>query len=379
MLLEVSGSLKLFRGLASIKTRLADELEARRFTFRLCAAPTALGALWLVRGGDEDARTLEELVTRLSVLPLRVTRWPDSVQALLRESGVRTVGDCLRLPRDGLARRTGERYLQDLDKAAGVRFDPRAFFQPPRHWRAMIEFTQEISESALLADALEHLLEGLAADLRKQQRQVPQMRLELIHAHRPPTLETLESAAPTHERARLLNLLLDRLERIAPPAPVIALRLTAGPLEPMSLHEPTLFEKRCAAASAQALLERLQGRFGAAGVYGIETLAEYRPECAWARGPSHRAEKRDLPLPPRIPGRPLWMLPAPLPLASAAARRYYEGALQLTSGPERIESGWWDGADISRDYYTAVSSCGQKLWIYRDRLERAWHLHGLFG
>ena len=46
---------------------------------------------------------------------------------------------------------------------------------------------------------------------------------------------------------------------------------------------------------------------------------------------------------------------------------------------ERIESGWWDGGDVSRDYFTASAARGEKLWVYRDRSTREWFLHGLFG
>jgi protein ImuB len=68
-----------------------------------------------------------------------------------------------------------------------------------------------------------------------------------------------------------------------------------------------------------------------------------------------------------------------LPLSSSEAHRYYEGTLKLRSGPERIESGWWDERDVGRDYYTVVSSFGQRLWVYKDRRSCDWHLHGLFG
>ncbi len=379
VLMEVSGSLKLFRGLTSIKACLSTELEARQLAFYTCTAPTALGALWLARGGGEDVVVAEELIGRLSRLPLWVTRWPEPTQAMLRESGARTVGDCLRLPRDGFARRAGRQFLADLDKAAGLRFDSRASFQAPRYWQTTIEFPEEVADSEVLADAIEHALDDLADDLRKRQSQVPRLQLTFIHAHRPSTVESFELTSPSHERERLSILLLDRLERTVLPAPVLALRFDAGPLEPMSLHEPSLFEKRCAATSAQTLLERLLGRFGDVGVYGVETLAEYRPECAWMRKPPASAGSCGEASPSWVGGRPLWVLPAPLPLASAAARRYYEGSVQLQSGPERIESGWWNGVDVRRDYYTAASSCGQRLWVYRDRVDRAWHLHGMFG
>jgi protein ImuB len=51
----------------------------------------------------------------------------------------------------------------------------------------------------------------------------------------------------------------------------------------------------------------------------------------------------------------------------------------LRSGPERIESGWWDERDVRRDYYTAVGTSGRGLWVYRDRVSGKWLLHGLFG
>ncbi|MEL7185959.1 MAG: hypothetical protein AAFN50_05925, partial [Pseudomonadota bacterium] len=53
--------------------------------------------------------------------------------------------------------------------------------------------------------------------------------------------------------------------------------------------------------------------------------------------------------------------------------------LQLLDGPERLETGWWDDAGISRDYYTAVNGAGTYLWVFRSRRTPAWYLHGIFG
>ena len=54
--------------------------------------------------------------------------------------------------------------------------------------------------------------------------------------------------------------------------------------------------------------------------------------------------------------------------------------LQLLAGPERIESGWWDGHDIGRDYHLALGPQGRLLWVYRQlRDETAWFVHGIFA
>jgi protein ImuB len=79
-------------------------------------------------------------------------------------------------------------------------------------------------------------------------------------------------------------------------------------------------------------------------------------------------------------------LQAPEPLAERNARPLLDGRpLGLLSGPERIESGWWDAALAERDYFIAEAGDGALVWIYRARLplssagEGGWFLHGRFG
>jgi len=38
------------------------------------------------------------------------------------------------------------------------------------------------------------------------------------------------------------------------------------------------------------------------------------------------------------------------------------------------------GADIARDYYTALDTHGVRLWVFRERrAPHGWFLHGIFG
>ena len=48
------------------------------------------------------------------------------------------------------------------------------------------------------------------------------------------------------------------------------------------------------------------------------------------------------------------------------------------SGPERIESGWWDGDQAGRDYYVLQTSLGQRAWAFRPAggMDGPWLLHG---
>ena len=50
----------------------------------------------------------------------------------------------------------------------------------------------------------------------------------------------------------------------------------------------------------------------------------------------------------------------------------------ILSGPERIQSGWWDNVNICRNYFIACNPAGQVCWLFRTPTED-WFLHGYFS
>jgi protein ImuB len=49
------------------------------------------------------------------------------------------------------------------------------------------------------------------------------------------------------------------------------------------------------------------------------------------------------------------------------------------AGPERIETLWWRGPSVRRDYYRVALESGSHLWIFRRLTDRRWFLHGAFA
>jgi protein ImuB len=47
-------------------------------------------------------------------------------------------------------------------------------------------------------------------------------------------------------------------------------------------------------------------------------------------------------------------------------------------GPERIETGWWRGRAVRRDYYQIETATGRRYWLFRRLDDRQWFLHGWF-
>ncbi|WP_206209046.1 hypothetical protein, partial [Vogesella mureinivorans] len=130
------------------------------------------------------------------------------------------------------------------------------------------------------------------------------------------------------------------------------LRLLARELPPFVPATRDLFDRREQQQLPwPQLRERLRARLGDSAVYRIAPAADPRPEHAWRRLQGDAARISEAP--PRPP-RPLWLLPHPIPLR--------DPCLRVLEGPERLESGWWDGADARRDYYVLETSQGQRAW-----------------
>jgi protein ImuB len=205
----------------------------------------------------------------------------------------------------------------------------------------------------------------------------------------------VELAEPSLDPAHLQLLLRERLGRLALLAPTMDLLLQCRHLVAAPAPNGELFPTRASEAEGLArLLERLRARLGEDQVQRVVAVADHRPERASRSLPlggpvpegacdaplQPNALQRDLPL-----LRPTWLLAEPLPLAAREWQPLMHGRpLGLLSGPERIETGWWDDAPVARDYYIAQDSSGALVWIYRHRLpvgtdQPAWFLQGLFA
>jgi protein ImuB len=194
---------------------------------------------------------------------------------------------------------------------------------------------------------------------------VQRFTLELEHEGGTHTPLTVALAGPSRDAQHLQVLAHSRLEQLSVAAPVRALVLAADAFAPVRVRQFDLFAVRSSEEDEwQAVLDRLRARLGPAAVQSLGLHADHRPEKSWTPMPaSANAEgmRRE---------RPLWLLPEP---------RALPGRPECTRGPERIEGGWWDGADVQRDYYLARTGEGSRLWVYRERQSGKWFLHGLWA
>lgn len=352
LLAEVQGSLRYLGGLEGFLARLRAGLAELGCDASLAAAATPRAALWLAKGRGE---ALEDL-------PLGVA----SDDPLLRSLGLRTIGELLGLPRDGLAKRCGQRLLDELDRARGVLPEPREFFLPPASFDATLELPGAVEHAEGVLFASRRLLIQLSGLLAARQAGVRGLHL-ILQLNKSSIGIQIKFASPTRDTQRFTRLLQEKLSSTTLRQPVEAIRLQAADFEPLHERSAGLFgDARADDEDWAQLLERLDARLGAGAIHGLATQPDHRPEFAWRRVEPGEWDPREF----TQPGpRPLWLLEPP--------RRLARMDFELLAGPERIECGWWDGDEAKRDYFIGRAIDASLVWLYRQ--DDGWFLHGLFA
>ncbi|HTD89246.1 MAG TPA: DNA polymerase Y family protein [Burkholderiales bacterium] len=383
ILLEIEGSLKLFGGLSKLYQHIGRGIVELGFDASMACAPTPLAALWFARAGvsvlvqHQDAlrHTLEKLPANF-ICDTEITR------DLLESFGARTLGDCLQLPRDGLARRTGQRLLDNLDRALGLRPDPQLPFVVPQTYNAALPLPAPVAQADALLFAARRLLAELCGWLIATGHGVQHPRFEFIHEKQIVTIITLELASASRDLDHLTTLLRERLARTELPCAAIEIAIASGRVVPLaSRNLAFLPDSAGQEESSSRFVERLNARLGANTICGLTPHADYRPERAWRTCQPGTAAGENATCSP-MPVRPLWLLTTPRLLREAkTAPHDHEGSpLSLIAGPERIEAGWWDGQHVARDYFVARNIAHSLLWIYRERdVGARWYMHGFFS
>jgi len=378
LLLEIEGSLKLFGGIKAILSMIRGGAADMGYTLSVACAPTVAAAWLLARAGSEKIVSCKRMI-EVEVSPLHVRALDCDAATLetLAAIGVRTVGAALKLPRDGAARRFGPQFIEQLDRVLGTRPEARRFFTLPEKFSSKLELGTAVGHAEALVFSAQRLLVQLAGYLGARCGSVQHFKLVMTHEDVVPTTLEIGLATPTRDPGRFVAVVREQLAALKLAAPVVQLALDADDILVLAGENKTLFaETADRSADWAKLIERLSARLGGEAVHSLSARADHRPERAWQRAAPGALPVQVAPRP-----RPWWLLREPRPLKQVAEKPYSDnGPLALVAGPERIESGWWDGGDVKRDYFVAQTAERSTVWVYRERRRPGgWYLHGIFG
>jgi protein ImuB len=373
--LELGASCALFDGHAALLAKIETELVQLGYSYVCALAPSPTAAALLTRApGRHQALTPAEPRRQLEPLPLRLLELPAATLAALKASGLKRIGEVLDLPADAIARRFEPETLLYLRRLSAQTTDPLPAWVLPPTYRSRCEFPIEVHTSTALLFPLQRMLLEFQGYLRGRDAAVLRFTLAFEHYRNPVSQVSIGLSAAGRDAAQFLTLVRERMHALVLPAPVSALRLEALEFTAPAIVQTDLFGHDAQPLQQlQRLIDRLRARLGEDSIQALGLVADYRPECGWcpmAPEQAQRAGAQRTDADPQSPSRPCWLLPEPICI---------EAPDTLLQGPERIESGWWDGADASRDYYLARTGAGAQIWVFHDRRAGQWYLQGLWA
>ncbi|KAA1189982.1 DNA polymerase Y family protein [Pseudohalioglobus sediminis] len=374
--LEVGSCLALFRGLPRLLAAVHHGIHSRGFRAEMGLAETT-GAAWLLSfsGADQASTYQQALPQRLAPLPLSLLTDYKSTVDSLRRAGLHTFGKLFALPPTALARRCGAEFARFLQQVQGLCEERHADYQPPPSFRDQYWFGYEVRANDELLPAMQLLLQSLCQFLRNTQLQTTEINWQLIGIDHSLLEICVRSTTGQSNWQEWYQLTRIRLEQLQLATGIEGINLCCQQLDSGRVENIDLFNPRTQQEPLSALLDRLRNRLGLQAVQHIGSRNEHLPEMALHLCQEHAADA-----PGQIPAqqRPFWLLPCPQALAERQGRLHWQGSLELVYGPERIEDNWWQ-QPVSRDYYIARGERGQHYWVFRDRLQAGWYVHGIFA
>ena len=366
LLLEVAGSQCLFGNAENLTERLCTELKQLGYQSASGIAPTPEAAHLAARHGLH-IRTVGAIRSHIGTLSIDSLNLPPASIKALKKMGFRTVAEILRLPVKALSRRLGLAVSGYLERLLGQRPDPCKTFHPSNNFSTGMDLPDTESTQGLIFP-LNRLIQELCGVLRAHDRGIQTLQIDLQIGDSTETIH-LNLHQTTRSESHLMMLLSERLDRLQLSHPARRISLQALNFLPCKVIQASLLDPvdKPSTATDSTIIERLQARLGAESVKGIKGLQDHRPEHSWAL-----RELDDAATCAARPDRPAWLLPAP--------QRCRIDNYRILKGPERIESGWWDGKDCRRDYFVVRDSSGSTLWAFHEyKPHPGWYLQGLFS
>jgi len=394
LLADVTGCARLFGGEENIVRQAVGGLARLGFSARAAIADT-VGAAWAVAVAGPDVCTVvppEHASAHLAALPPAALRLDELTVARLADLGIRSIGDLLTLPRGTLTGRFGPQLVQRLRQALGEAPEPLTACRDEHAPQARTAFEAPLRTLAPLQYALGELLSAVAAQVEQRGRAVQRLDLVVYGEHVPPAVRPVRLSRPSRSWEHIGRLLADRLAEVDLAPGIGGLLLVACETAPWQPGQGALFEcgdPRTDEALGD-LLDTLTGRLGHAAVLRPRLIDDHQPEFAFRYESVATAgcAGEEAPPGPRVPARPTRLLARPVRVRAIALVPdgpptwfHYVGREHVVLrawGPERLETAWWRGGDVRRDYFRVATEEGEHYWLFRELHDGQWYVHGVF-
>ncbi len=379
LLLEIGGSLKIFKTIQKIIQKIKNDLKKIGYTATMSVGPTPLSAQYFAECRLEIIiQTQRELSRTLGRLPASTLEENPKSSLLLSQIGISSIQQLRGLPRKEVIHRFGNKLLANSDKALGRTPDPQKNFIPKKKFITSIDTPYSIRDSEKFLTAINKPLEQLILKLSIQERGLITLEITTKKHDKKTLITHISTNQPTRDQQYITSLIREKLNQIKIKPSFESIILEATEISNLMAQNKSMFSVSDPSKEKKQteIIDIIRTRLGEESLYSLCEYQDFRPELAWGQvEPGNTISRKSIDL-----LRPFWLLPQPQHIRNYSKKLWINGELSIIDGPETIESGWWDNREIKRDYFIARNPGGAKFWIYQERHEpKNWYLHGIFS
>ncbi len=415
ILLEVTGLSELFGGYPALATAVLQHCQQLGYCARIAIANT-IGLAWGVAHFSSDCRFDSPAVipieqTQITAhLPVSGLRIDATTGQTLSRLGITTVGQLLAIDRADLRSRLGDDLIRRLDQLTGKTQEAVIVSRKLPEFTANDALQYPTNHHKTIEVIVERLVIQLCTELKSRQLGSLVWKVRLLSEQRAASVDlrvSLFQATSTAEH--VVPLVSMQLEQALQNSKRHELNVHEVIVEVSSCvllvqKQRQLFDEnpRLDRQALSHLINRLSSRLGAENVVYPTFRSGAQPELSFQFRPlvdPQRTGRGTKTIPTsHVRGRPLRLLSPPVPVAvrreaikdrATAFRKpaqitFHSGvnrsaqSIVRSWGPERIETGWWRGATVQRDYWSIVTQTGTQFWVFCDLKQNKWFIHGEF-
>lgn len=372
LVLEIQKSLLMYENASSLLTQLCKQITNLNIELRYGVAPNAMAAS-LMATKAKTCWNQNDLEKQLDIWSIEDLPLLSKAIDELISCGLKTVGHLKSQASDQVIRRFGMHCHQYIAQLYGEIPTIIQRWSPITDYYHRIDPTHPVETTQQLEHQTRQALMDLESWLVQNDRVLSTLIIRckhevLSHKNQPDLLIEIGLSQPSSDKTHLEHLIHLKLENLIIQSPLIGIIIRCQSIQNHQPPQLDLLTGKQRNHLWNDLIDRLRMRLGHEGLSNVMPCPHHQPEQSWSW-----CYKDD---PPNIVidirRRPTWILSEPSPCSP--------NTLTLESGPERIETGWWEARFCQRDYWVASEPNGRRLWVFHEHQPRTgWFIHGIFG
>lgn len=364
--IKLDNMLTYYQGIKPLIGALSAQLKRQNVHFYYATGWSIEAAEVMARAAVNKITTDPQQIRQLlGQCDLTLCRLNSKQVNALHRVGIRNLQALMSISTQEIGKRFDNSVLRYLTALRGESISSIVFYRPAEHFRSSVELPYEIEKLDQLLPWYSTLYHELETYLMLRNKLTSHTQLILLCRDEESVSININAAQAQYRQSQWLDLAVLKNEQVSLASPVRHITLVCRITTDITEQKSDLFDNRQHQFAHLQLLGHLQAKLGESSVKQPQANDDFRPDID-DTSVKQSSPRMDITYDPFMPS---FVTETPLTLNTTTRILY---------GPRRIQTAWWEGEHVYRDYFVVEDEQGQYLWVFRDNKQQ-WFIHGWYS